>query len=313
MELRTIQYGYKLSGQHFIENPAEAEIVREIFNRYISGKTLKSIAEDLTSRGIVYYKEKNTWSKNAICRIIESDKYIGNDGYTKIIDTDVFHQAQYLKNTKGGKREKDSDIVQFIKEHVVCAQCGKRYIRRNKWGNREKWMCSNGCHTDSYVDDGLLYRQICSAINKAISSPEVIRINHSVVKWEPSLDVIREEKEISRMREQANLQFHTIKQAVFDCASAKFDCCHEDNTGEFSNKLMECLEKHDLLTSIDIDLLTLCVKMIMVKKNAEVSIRLVNGADISNETEDNENGSTDLSENNYKNRSKSASSVKAES
>lgn len=303
MELRTIQYGYELSGQHFTEKPAEAEIVREIFNRYISGKTLKSIAEDLTSRGIVYYKDKNTWSKNAICRIIENDKYIGNDDYAQIIDSDIFSQAQNLKNEKGGKREKDSENVRFLKEHLVCAQCGKRYIRRKKWGNREKWMCSNGCHTDIYVDDDLLYKQICSAFNKAISFPEVIRLYHSAVNWVPSFDVVREEKEISRMRDQANLQFHTIKQAVFDCASAKFDCCHEDNTGEFSNKLMECLEKHDLLTSIDIDLLKLCVKKITVKKNADVSIQLVNGADISNETEDNENGSSDLSENNNKNRS----------
>lgn len=301
MELRTILYGYELSGQRFMVVPSEAENVRKIFCRYIGGETLKHIADDFTTRCVVYYKDKSTWSKNAICRIIENEKYKGNADYAPIIDSDLFDKAQCLKNEKGGKREADTELVQFLKEHVICAQCGSRYTRKSKWGNREKWLCTNGCHIDNYIDDNLLYSSICSAINRVVSKPEIIKQHHTTSAYEPSLDVIREEKEIARLRDQVNIQFHPIKQAIFDCTSAKFDCCKSDNSGEFTNALMGYFDELDLMESVDLDLMKLCVDKITVNKSASISIRLANEAEISDETEDSKNDYSDMSENNNEN------------
>ena len=75
-----------MKNQIYVPVNGEAEIVREIFNRYVGGETLKQIADDFTVRQIVYYKEKNTWSKNSIQRIIENSHYIGDDEYQRIIE-----------------------------------------------------------------------------------------------------------------------------------------------------------------------------------------------------------------------------------
>ena len=58
MGLRTILYGYKIENLQFVSVIEEAEIVRDIFSEYISGKTMKQIADVLTEKRIIYYKDK---------------------------------------------------------------------------------------------------------------------------------------------------------------------------------------------------------------------------------------------------------------
>ena len=78
MELRTILFGYKKEQFAYFIEETEAQLVREIFTRYISGETLLQIANDFTVRQVTYYKGKNTWNKNAIRRIIENEHYCGD-------------------------------------------------------------------------------------------------------------------------------------------------------------------------------------------------------------------------------------------
>ena len=85
---RFIPYGYtSREGQTVIEH-TEAEIIREIFDEYIKGASLKEIAECLTQRKIPYTEKTDTWDKARIARIIDNAKYIGGDEYDKIIDAE---------------------------------------------------------------------------------------------------------------------------------------------------------------------------------------------------------------------------------
>lgn len=116
----------------------EAETVKMIFASYISGNTLKQIADELISSGVIYYTDKNIWNKNMVSRIIENRHCIGDEEYPAIIDEDTFCTALSTRNTKGGKREKDSKVLSFIKQHIYCGARGERYRRIGKYTNREK-------------------------------------------------------------------------------------------------------------------------------------------------------------------------------
>lgn len=85
MGLRTILYGYRKEHLSYYIVPKEAEIVRKIFTDYISGITLKSIADELTRDSVVYYQDKTSWTKNAVCRIIENAHYTGDMEYPSIV------------------------------------------------------------------------------------------------------------------------------------------------------------------------------------------------------------------------------------
>lgn len=76
MGLRTVLYGYRVENLGFAIESKEAEIVRKIFGEYISGMTLKEIADCLTTDKIVYYKDKCNMDKKCCSNERSRSKYL---------------------------------------------------------------------------------------------------------------------------------------------------------------------------------------------------------------------------------------------
>lgn len=51
---RYIPYGYTMRNGRTVISGEEAEVIREIFNSYLNGASLKAIADELTDRQIPY-------------------------------------------------------------------------------------------------------------------------------------------------------------------------------------------------------------------------------------------------------------------
>ncbi len=91
---RNIPFGYCVINGKYALNTAESKAVQKIFSDYINGKSLKTIAAEMT---IPYIKEKYTWNKNMVCRVLENSKYIGENGYPQIVSKHEFEQAAQIK------------------------------------------------------------------------------------------------------------------------------------------------------------------------------------------------------------------------
>ena len=91
---RSIPFGYCVINGKYALNTAESEAVQKIFSDYIGGKSLKTIAAEMT---IPYIKGKHTWNKNMVCRVLENSKYIGENGYPQIIEKSDYEQAARIK------------------------------------------------------------------------------------------------------------------------------------------------------------------------------------------------------------------------
>lgn len=283
MGTRWCLYGYKVVNDKHTIIYKEAETVKNIFASYISGVTLKNIADELTSAGIEYYKDKNTWNKNMVSRIIENKHYIGDEEYPAIIDENTFLAALSTRNNKGGKREKDSKEVGFIKQSIYCSSCGKRYRRIGKYTNREKWICDSKCKCKVFMDDNHLYSGIISIFNTVISNPELLKFESNKNElYNPSLEVRRQENEIRYMMDQSGLQFQPIKKLILTCASDKFDCCEED----FSNvteALIEYFSVLDKAETLNYELLSDTVQKIIINTDGSITIRFINNKEINSE------------------------------
>ena len=94
---RFIPYGYTVRDGRTVIEHTEADIIKEIFEEYIKGASLKDIAENLTARKVPYTEKTNVWDKARIARIIDNAKYIGSDEYDAIIDEDTFETAVSTK------------------------------------------------------------------------------------------------------------------------------------------------------------------------------------------------------------------------
>ncbi len=282
MGSRFYLYGYSVENNKFIINNAEAKIVSEVFEKYLSGSTLKTIADELTERKIQYYKEKNTWNKNMVSRIIENPHYIGDEQYPKIVDEDTYSRAFGKKKSKGGTREKDTKEMKFLKTHTYCSTCGKRYIRKYiTRSNREKWYCENLCKTSKYIDDEFLFGSILSVLNLVIDNPNLVAGNITDVKsYKPDLDIMKKENELGYMMEQQAKKFKLLADEVLSLASSKFDCCSEIKDEKYTLAFKEYLEMQSYIDNLDYKLLFDVVDKIMINTNGDISIRFVNNIEL---------------------------------
>lgn len=152
-------YRYDKATKRLIVEKAEAELVREIFKRYIAGESTQEIGGDFYERKIPtrsggefnsslvrkmirnkIYIGKLAWNKHHYdkkqstlkgCRYVKNDpsEVIEADGlHEAIVSEDVFYRAQAImdRNRKGKfyKRHKRDYPVSGI---LTCAKCGSSY------------------------------------------------------------------------------------------------------------------------------------------------------------------------------------------
>ena len=153
--------------------PEEAEVVRRIFDMYLSGKSTDEIANIMRSENITFPEKKLILSKSAIIRMLKNEKYCGdcilqktitldpiskkrkaNEGeapmwlvensHPAIISRDVFNRVQEetsRRNAKAPASQKNSLTATgkhsryALTDVLMCGECGSRF-RRVTWTAR---------------------------------------------------------------------------------------------------------------------------------------------------------------------------------
>lgn len=153
--------------------PEEAEIVRSIFDMYLSGMSCKDIATTLEQEGMLTKAGKAKWSTATIQNILKNEKYCGDaitqktitvdciaklrkknageapmyyvrDNHAAIIDRKTFNKAQEERARRASMKcasEKNSTTGQghytkyALAEVMRCARCGSKF-RRLTWSRK---------------------------------------------------------------------------------------------------------------------------------------------------------------------------------
>ena len=149
--------GYRVNKDRtFSIDEEEAQIVREIFERYASGEVVADIIRDLNARQFKTSRGKE-FNKNSISRILHNKRYIGYylykgtetpGGMPRIIDDDLFFRVQHLieknKAAPGRIRGKDEYL---LTTKLYCGMCNAPmtgYGGTSKSGKHyHYYMCNN--------------------------------------------------------------------------------------------------------------------------------------------------------------------------
>ena len=268
MAIRTTLYGYQVKNGKTVIHNGESDVVKKVFSLYIEGKTLNSIASMLTEENVAYFQDEVKWNKNTINRMLENEKYMGNDIYPMIISPSIFNQAKVVKDRKSCKQETHTPEVELFRKITVCGKCGSRFKRVNTWGSREKWMCSKGCQCSIYIDDAILEDAVTSNLNMVVADSHYI----------PTIDVTKEENELIRLLEQPKLNFSSVAKCILQGSKVRFDCCDYDN-GELTEELKDEIT---LVNKIDYRVMKEYIKQILIQPDGRVITVFINDAKIMN-------------------------------
>ena len=82
-------FGYKLVNGELVLKEDEAEIVRKIFEWYLSGAGTTQIANKLNSMAVEKYGKECHWTSGTVCTMLKNEKYIGDQLFQKRYTTSV--------------------------------------------------------------------------------------------------------------------------------------------------------------------------------------------------------------------------------
>lgn len=175
---RYVPYGYTVRDGKTVVEHEEAKVIRNIFDSYINGDSLKVIADLLTELEIPYTEKSTVWDKARIARIIENPKYMGTAEYAPIIDEEVYENALACKKARNTNTQAyNTEAIKAIRDHIKCGCCGYPMIRRIAARNRikESWMCSNPeCGMRIRMGDATLLEKLTILINRIIENNNLL-------------------------------------------------------------------------------------------------------------------------------------------
>lgn len=203
--------------------PEQAEIVREIYQKYLRGDSLNMIRKDLEERHIPNARGGATWTHPAVRGILSNEKYVGDvlmqktfrqdcishkairntgqrpmylvqNNHEAIIDRKTYDAVQTelaRRNALKGNTQKSTPSGRScytpkyaLSDRVICGECGTLY-RRCTWVNRGKKHIVWRCI--SRFDYGKKYCHDSPAVDEQQLQQAILRVINGVMSEKPVL------------------------------------------------------------------------------------------------------------------------------
>ncbi len=168
-------FGYDIIDKRYVINEQEAEVVRELFNRYAKGEVASSIAADFTRRGI-YRPNGMKFDSTYLFRLLHYDRYTGkvthqgkvyDNIFPAIISEDTWRKVSVIYEENKISPSRKKDIFDFLlSAKLVCGQCKRKmhgisgtarngnvhyyYTCKHK---KSKTPCDAKCISKQYLED----------------------------------------------------------------------------------------------------------------------------------------------------------------
>lgn len=290
MKNRNIPFGYRFEDGKIIISSDEHITLQRICSEYLDGRSLLQIANGLQTDKVEFAPGITTWNKARIMRIVDDDRYLGNEIYPQLIDEATLERMRSRKtfrNTQSGT-DRQSGIY-LLKVPVVCPACGKpmRRLQDTRCKCTQKWVC-NQCHIQIKKEDTELMEDIVDLLNGLIRNPAIIR-SALPGQAEPSAEQRRLDNEIARTLEGYDFDKDALREKLYQRAAIGYQQIGNEAYVEY--KLKNALEQHDILDGFDSELTNKTVKLIRLTESGSVSIILSNDQVIRKEQTDNASNS----------------------
>ena len=209
--------------------------------------------------------------------------------YPVIIDRELFEKVNRQKSNKGHKKEKQPDVIEYLKSIVYCGNCGKLLRRRVNWGTHEKWYCTYGCQCEKHTDDGFIYSGIRNLLSFVNEHPQTLERFDVAPTYTKTQEIVRYTNEIGRYINERTPSFNAGKKLIMECAAVKFSACRYNANATITSFISEQLSKEQ--EYLRKDFLRKIIDKITVNIDGDMTIRFIGGIEVNESDIGEKNGS----------------------
>lgn len=149
-------YGYRIKKGKFEIVSSEAIVIKQIFNDYLKGLTIRQIGKKLMSQGIPTPKGKKEWIHSTIKTILTNEKYKGDLILQKTYKTDVLSKRQ-KNNGQLKKYEIENNHLPIIEKDIfdsVQVEMKHRNLEKVGIGDESKYRYSSQYPFSTMIECG---------------------------------------------------------------------------------------------------------------------------------------------------------------
>lgn len=213
----------------------EAKIVRRIYQLFLEGKTIRMIADHLTSQKIPTPRGKEKWRVSTVMSILQNEKYKGDallqktytadfltkkskknhgevpqyyikDSHPAIIDPATFDLVQQEIERRRPHRRQLHRNSPFT-ARVICGDCGGYYGRKT-WHSNDKyhktiWKCNRKCQGETAcatpnMEEPAIESAFVEAFNQVLADKK-----KHITRMEKMLPILADTSSLEKALEEA--------------------------------------------------------------------------------------------------------------
>ena len=281
---RKIPFGYMIRGGVVQPHPQEADTVRYIFGQYWAGASLLAIAGDMTRQGVRYHQHTAEWNKNMVKRILENAKYVGADGWPRLVSDEDFTAVRRQRDQRNTYSPL-ADAIRPIQDKTVCARCGGRMTRGTRSHGRVHWKCQNPeCGQSVSISDEALSQLVDGRLRELAQAPHLLTAPEPQ-RAAPDIDAIRLQNELTMAFNRDEAPGY-IKTLVLANAAQRYGQLPDPTPAHRLEQLRARLEQGPADADTLSDLLSTAVRAVRLGPDKTVELELVNGTVITEEKEE---------------------------
>lgn len=280
---RTIPFGYRMQQGEIVCDSMGADVVRDIFDRYLKGESLQIIAISMTAQGIRYHERTNCWNKNMVKRVLENAHYLGDDQFPSIISGENYLAAQGRKTASN--KYAPCGVGGNIRGKTVCGHCGSRMIRACKNRKTSRWECKNpDCGRLIHISDVQFNAMVSALLDLLVHTPVALAAR---IPQEPARhsNATRYANELINALNRGTESMDYLRSLVFAYAAERYSELPDNSLQYKVDKLRQRLESGERDDAIRQELFNTAVRSIRINDPDNMALELVNGQLIGKEAD----------------------------
>ena len=284
--------GFRMrNGKIYVEEE-KAKVVRKVFADYLSGISTYAIAKELTAKGFPNANNKPSWNHGSVGKILENIKYLGDEMYPQMIETETFEQVQ---NRRQEQRKKLGRVMQPnsmnnqspFSGRLWCGECGevfRKYIENSgKPSEKSKWKCKhyiykNRVHCNcGVITDEQIKEVFILAVNKVIRTPSLLQKKQREIPKCYSPEFRKLDQKIKDMEADEQFSSKELATMIFQRAALLYQTLQVHDYKHHTKNIMQALSGREQQTEFNEELFLQTVKKLVIYEYGRVEIEFING------------------------------------
>ncbi len=284
--------GYRMrNGKIFLEEE-KAKVVRKVFADYLSGISTYAIAKELTANGILNANNKPSWNHGSVGKILENTKYLGDEMYPQMIETEVFEQVQNhreeLRQRLGrGIQPNSMNTQNPFSGRLWCGECGevfRTYVENcGKPSEKRKWKCKHYIYKNrvhcicGVITEEQIKEVFILAVNKVIKTPSLLekKTKEAPKRYNPEFRKL--DQKIKDMEADEQFSSKELAVLIFQRARSFYQTAQVHDYDHHTENMKQVLSDKELQTEFHEELFLQTVKRMVIYADGRIDVEFING------------------------------------